>query len=278
MPTPNRPPSVQKDESAAGEETSGYTVIEALIVACLMLMVGIIVSPTLVQAWHHTRRSLLQQDLEYLRSRIAVYRAEHGSRGPHLNEREENDSGNMVERLTDSTYTSGKVSNLGPCGPYVYDWPANPFGDRSVARAVKFGRSAVPPCDGTTGWYYNLDTCLISSNAAEDDGEATAVHRGGAAILHRDGGTDRPDRGLKLQGIFHGPDGVVAFINAQRLHVGETIEGAKVMEIGWDYVVLQRDQQCEMLRMAAPSPDAEDVDVSLQIRPFSADPCAPAGE
>ncbi len=270
--------SGQKDESVAGEEIGGYTVVEALIVACLLLVVGILVSPTLVQAWHGTRRSLLQQDLEYLRSRIALYRAEHGGRGPHLNEWEENDPQNMVERLTGSTYTSGKISNLGPCGPYVYDWPANPFGDRWVARAVKFGRSDVPPRDGSTGWYYNLETCLISSNAAEGDDVSIWVPHTGFTISRRVSSPDWPSSGLKLRGIFHGPDGVIAFINSQRLRVGETIDGAKVTEIGWDYVVLQKGQQTETLKMAAPSPDAEDVELSIQVRPLPAAPRAPAEE
>jgi len=228
---------------------NGYSVIEGLIIISLLAMVTVVVSPAFVHAWQSVRSSQLQRLLALMRRQISQYEYDHGGRGPHLNELGELDTENMIERLTSSTYTSGRLSKLAPCGPYIHEWPANPLCDRSVALAVKFGWAPAPPRDGTTGWYYNIDTCLISSNSAGPEEYVAPVSVSPSAPYDTEI-LNQKDIGLRLKGIFNGPDGMVAFVNTERLRVGDTINGAKVVKITWDSVALQMDGHREVLQLA----------------------------
>ncbi len=226
----------------------GYSVVEGLIIVAFLAMVGIIISPAFVHAWESARHSRLDNILETMAEQIEQYAYDHGGRGPHLNERGELDTEGMIERLTGSTYSSGKVSKLAPCGPYMEHWPANPLCEKSVARSVMFGWAPTAPRDGTTGWYYNIETCEISSNAVgpadpvvvETDKPQPPID---IAIL------DRSETGLTLKGVFNGPNGMVAFIGDDRLAVGDKIDGAEVVEITWDSVVLKVGDERQTLRM-----------------------------
>ena len=59
----------------------------------------------------------------------------------------------------------------GVFGPYLLEWPENPFSPSSVARDITFGTQASPPRDNTTGWHYNTNTGVVSANS-EHGGES----------------------------------------------------------------------------------------------------------
>jgi hypothetical protein len=101
-----------------------------------------------------------------LRRQIQVYTMQHGNRGPHLDQKGNVDKANLSARLTGRTDPDGQLDPSGSRGPYMKEWPTNPFSKSAVAGLVLFGTEAAPPRDGTTGWYYNIDTCLISPNSS----------------------------------------------------------------------------------------------------------------
>jgi len=88
-----------------------------------------------------------------------------------LNDSGAMDTNSFVARMTGRTDPSGKINPAGTCGPYLLKWPANPFCQEAVATEVIFGILSIPPRNGTAGWYYNTNTCLISANSTRG-GEA----------------------------------------------------------------------------------------------------------
>jgi len=231
-----------------------FTLIELMIAVLLLSMIAMIVLPKVISASQDARESALLSDLQTVRTGVEVYRNEHNARGPHLDERGELDSEHFVERLVGRTFPSGLVAKYGPCGPYLHKWPENPFSDKSARQAIKFGWTAASPRDNTTGWYYNVDTCLVYPNSQH-----------GGLSLSRDNDSSRPGTpaasqddtcGFRLNGIMEGPDGRVAMINGQRLREGQTIDNAKITEIGDYQVKLELDGREITVGMSkAASPD-----------------------
>lgn len=145
----------------------GFTLVEVMIVVVVMSILAMIVLPRYSSASDEARESGLCTDLHALTSQIHLYRVEHGGRGPHINASgvAEVSSANFIQRLTSKTDATGKVTAEGKYGPYLLEWPTNPFSGDGVSRTIKFGVADPAPRDGTTGWYYNTETCAISPNS-----------------------------------------------------------------------------------------------------------------
>jgi hypothetical protein len=54
-------------------------------------------------------------------------------------------------------------------GPYLKQFPANPFVSGPAASAIEFGAQDPAPGDGTTGWYLNTQTGKFSCNDSQAD-------------------------------------------------------------------------------------------------------------
>jgi hypothetical protein len=67
--------------------------------------------------------------------------------------------------MTGRTAADGKLDSTGSCGPYMKEWPKNPFCAEDIAGDIEFGTATLPPRNGNTGWYYNTNTCMISPNS-----------------------------------------------------------------------------------------------------------------
>jgi len=147
--------------------TPGFSIIELLIVITMLAILAAIAVPRLLDASEDASTTALTTDLQMLRRQITLYKSQHGERGPHLDENGQTDSANLVRRLRERTTAAGKLDDTGPFGPYMKSWPANPYADPSICKAVAFGTQTQPPRDGTTGWYYNTNTCVISANSTE---------------------------------------------------------------------------------------------------------------
>ena len=141
-----------------------FSLVELLIVLMILAILAAIAVPKLVDASDDARESALATDLQMLRRQIQAYKMQHGDRGPHLNEGGSADHDNLVPRMLGRTETDGKLSASGTCGPYIKEWPTNPFCGEATAGDVTFGTDTAPPRDDSTGWYYNTDTCMISPN------------------------------------------------------------------------------------------------------------------
>ena len=72
---------------------------------------------------------------------------------------------NFVARMTGRTNPSGKLNTSGQCGPYLTDWPSNPFVKGAAAQTIQFHSNAAPPRLSMTGWYYSLTTGILYANS-----------------------------------------------------------------------------------------------------------------
>ncbi|MFP4054730.1 MAG: type II secretion system protein [Phycisphaerae bacterium] len=145
----------------------GFTLVEILLVVTIVAIVGMLALPRIVSATDESREGRLCSDLTALRRAIERYRVEHNNRrGPHLQENGLQDMSLFIERLTERTDPNGKLNAEGSCGPYLVKWPENPLIDNEeTARKVIAGTGTAPPRNNESGWYYDVDSCLISVNS-----------------------------------------------------------------------------------------------------------------
>ncbi len=229
-----------------------FALIELVIVTLMLATIAMIVMPQLLSASQNAKESSLLKDLRTIRSQIEVYRNEHNGRGPHLKEGGEMDPEHFIDRLTGRTFPGGQLATYGTCGPYLVEWPENPFSPRGIRGTIKFGWTSLPPRDGTTGWYYDIDSCLIYPNSLQ--GALGDSHGGDGLTIQpvAASGEGNGTGGFRLTGIMEGPDGRVAIINGQRAYEGQTINIAKVVKIGSCQVQLEVDGKVITLDMSKP--------------------------
>jgi len=163
------------DERDMREKKSHYscafTMIEVLIVVMFLAILAMIVVPKVMDAGDDARESALLTDIQTVRRQIMLYTLEHNGRGPHLNHKDKKKYNQLVRRMTERTDIDGKFNENGAYGPYLYEWPSNPFVDSSVAQDIQFGTKTQPPRNDRTGWYCNKNTLLVSANS-KTGGEA----------------------------------------------------------------------------------------------------------
>jgi len=147
--------------------TSGlkaFTLVEILIVVVILGILAMVVVPQFATANEDAKEASLVSTIKILRRQIALYRVEHNGLGPH--EGPSTPGMDPTDHLTKRTATDGSIDPNGPCGPYINSWPGNPFcQDETKAKLVMVGIVAKPPRNGMTGWYYDVNTCIISANS-----------------------------------------------------------------------------------------------------------------
>ncbi|MHC4180000.1 MAG: type II secretion system protein [Planctomycetota bacterium] len=139
--------------------------MEILIVVVILGVLAAVVVPQFVDASDDAKEAALVASIQTMRKQIDLYELQHGGRGPHLNELGQPDAANGIARLLGRTDERGQLKADGKYGPYLQSWPANPFCDEAVASMIAAGITSQPPRTGATGWYYNIQTCVISANS-----------------------------------------------------------------------------------------------------------------
>ena len=142
----------------------GFTLLDQMIVVVVFAIIAVVVLPELSEANERAHVTTVKADLQVLQQLIELYRAQHGGKSPHLNYKGVSRTGGFVNRLTQRTRADGKVTANGEYGPYLEEWPVNPFADEGRGGMIKFG-TIEPPMNGNKGWYYNTDTCQLFINS-----------------------------------------------------------------------------------------------------------------
>ena len=151
-------------------KNKGFTLVEILIVVIILGILAAIVIPQFTTASEDARRSALASDLQSLRSQIELYKIQHHDRGPNIaaDGTEDADADNFVSRMTGATDEWGAIDADGGKGPYMQEFPSNPFADTDVQQTVSLADDK--PADGTAaGWWYDTDTNTIEPTV--DGGE-----------------------------------------------------------------------------------------------------------
>jgi type II secretory pathway pseudopilin PulG len=139
--------------------------VEILIVVMIVSIVALMVVPRFTRAAEDSREVALKMDIRTLREAVYRYTQEHNGLEPHQNSSGAVDVENFRARLLERTDEDGTLNPAGVCGPYLKNWPANPYAPDGVARDVKTGKSLLPPRDNSSGWYLDTVTGLISPNS-----------------------------------------------------------------------------------------------------------------
>lgn len=144
---------------------TGFTLVEVLIVVLIIGILAMAVAPKFVDASTNARRSTLQSSLQTVRQQIEVYKVQHGSNAPNVNELGASDTGNFVARLIGKTDPSGKINPAGRCGPYLRVWPKNPYCPDNISQSIEFGNGITSPMDATTGWFFSTSKLILYGNS-----------------------------------------------------------------------------------------------------------------
>lgn len=144
----------------------GFTLVEILIVVLIIGILAMVVIPRVVAASEQARESALETDLTAIRRAVELYRIEHNGKLPHLDEAGNVSLAGISWRMTRTTTPEGKLDPNGRCGPYLSEWPTNPYVPGPAGQQIKSAAATSAPRDDSSGWYYSTTTGQIHVNSS----------------------------------------------------------------------------------------------------------------
>jgi general secretion pathway protein G len=134
---------------------TGFTLVELLIVVVILAILAAVVIPQFSTASAEARESAVHNDVQAIRSAIALYRVQHNEVYPGVSGWSQ-----FVTQLTSETDASGSSGTK--YGPYI----RAPFPSNKVSQ-VNTGKNVTtmpPAADGATGWIYRPSTGELRVN------------------------------------------------------------------------------------------------------------------
>jgi prepilin-type N-terminal cleavage/methylation domain-containing protein len=146
--------------------TTGFTLVEILIVVVLLGILAAVVIPTVSQGATAARESSLICDLQLMRRVILVYKAQHLEVAPGNPNGHASPGEAFAAQATKASSAEGQTAEPGTTGydlgPYLLKVPENPFNKLNSIRAV----DAIETGNDTAGWQYNPTTGEIRADTA----------------------------------------------------------------------------------------------------------------
>jgi prepilin-type N-terminal cleavage/methylation domain-containing protein len=141
----------------------GFSVLEVVIVVVIIGVLGVLATLKMGSVVSTSRASSLTGDLHVLQNAVEMYIAEHNGLGPADNPdgTTETDWTIVVARLLRMTREDGGRSHTAYLGPYVKEWPANPWNGMQELRL-----DGPPAGAGVAGWRYDTLTRIIEPDHA----------------------------------------------------------------------------------------------------------------
>ncbi len=127
---------------------SGYTLVEILIVVVILGIVAAMVVPQFSDSSTKVKTAALSTDLRKVRTQIELYKFHHNEMLP-ASSGETNDD--FIQRLTEQTDAYGNTGT--DYGPYMREFPKNPFNDQRTVRIDGTAAGA-----NTEGWRFDTST------------------------------------------------------------------------------------------------------------------------
>jgi general secretion pathway protein G len=147
-------------------KSSGFTLVEILIVVVILGILAAIVIPQFTDASTEAQLSSLCADLQTMRSQIELYKIQHIDNLPDTNSLAE--FSDCMLGWTNKLGEVGTVRADYPFGPYMHKIPSNPFVAEADANEIDFTGTTCP-ADGQTGWWMNTTTGEFRANSLEAD-------------------------------------------------------------------------------------------------------------
>lgn len=143
-----------------------FSLVELMIIVMLLAIMAMIVMPKFASSADETREAALATDYTNAIRQIDLYRIQHGERWPETDENGVQDTANFIKRMIGRTTFKGKLDPNGEFGPYLMEWPTNPFmGAADAASEIKFSPDEAWTRDGSTGWLYTCNTHKLYINS-----------------------------------------------------------------------------------------------------------------
>jgi len=132
---------------------TGFSLIELVIVAVIIGIIGAIAVPRLSSAGENARAAALLADTIRIQKAIDIYIEEHAGLSPAQFPSGSVDTRGAVfiQRLTTRTDINGLMSPSEIYGPYIQSMPVNPVNKLKTVRINGAAAGA-----GTSGWHYNV--------------------------------------------------------------------------------------------------------------------------
>jgi len=138
---------------------SAFTLIEILIVVVILGILASIVIPQFSNASLTARENTLRDAMRYLRTQIAVYRAQHNDCSPGYAAGTSSGAAteaNFEAQMTTYTNETGNAQATGDAqykyGPYLSRMPKNPLNNFSTLTIIADGAAMPAAPDGTTAF------------------------------------------------------------------------------------------------------------------------------
>jgi len=156
-----------------------FTVVEVLIVVFALVILAAVVIPQLSRASQQSRQNSLKDVLQYFKTHIAVFKAQHQDLPPGYPGANPTSGPTNQAMASQLTEYSDVFCDLSPrpgtafqFGPYVKEIPANPVNGMNTVKMIGNNQS-LPAPDGTTGWIYKPQTQELIPNLTGNDASGT---------------------------------------------------------------------------------------------------------
>jgi type II secretory pathway pseudopilin PulG len=128
---------------------AGRSLLELLLVIVILGALAGICIAAMGAYSSGARESALRNDIRHLRTQITLYQLQHANRPP--------EGDRLVELLTSRTTAEGEIDVAGAAlGPYLHEFPANPFNRSRTVRSISPDQEFAPD-DSEYGWIYQSD-------------------------------------------------------------------------------------------------------------------------
>jgi prepilin-type N-terminal cleavage/methylation domain-containing protein len=135
----------------------GFTLVEILIVVVLLAVLAAIVVPQFRDAADQADRTAFDQSVRIVQKQVQQFQVEQGHLPGDTSPARDGssfDAGRFIADLTGTVQRNGKTY-----GPYLMEFPANPFAAAAKARTVIIAPNR--PADDAGGWWFDPETRQI---------------------------------------------------------------------------------------------------------------------